>query len=307
MARDAHPTTDISTFTGLDNINKGHSVGWRRLKEALNIDITRSGKPRRRSGQTLVSSDSYVAVASENDLIFALDSSGNVHQLAADFSVVATYTELASSGPHLKLRINHLLDNVIFSNGIGIGFCNSVTAESQAFDTSDFGDRTFDYSVPVAFNDVETFSGRNYYAVRNYVYYSSVFGYYKLRLGKDYFRFPDTVTMVAKVEKGLFVGTLENTYFLDNRDPTKANLVTAANVGVIEGTKTYAAGSIVGEGDSTEMLPLWATPTGFCVGLPSGQINRVTHKYVTLPQGGLGSAMFRNENGQNHIVSVIQT
>jgi len=307
MARDAHPTTDISTFTGLDNINEGHAVGWRRLKEAVNIDITRSGKPRRRSGQTQVSSDSYVAIAVDNNTVLALDSSGDVHQLDAAFASINTYSALNSYGPHLKLRINRILDKIIFSNGIAVGICNAVTAEELTFDTSDFGDRTFDYSVPIAFNDVETFAGRNYYAVRNYVYYSTVFGYYKLRLGKDYFRFPDTVTMIAKVENGLFIGTLEATYFLSNRDPKKADLITAADVGVIEGTKTYVAGSIVGDGDSTEILPIWATPTGFCVGLSSGKVNRVTQKYVTLPQGSLGSAMFRNENGQNHIVSVIQT
>lgn len=307
MARASHPTIDVSTFAGLDNINKGHAVGWERLKEASNIDITRQGKPRRRSGQNQVSSDAYVAVGTHAGVILALDSTGNVKQLDNSFAVISTYTALTNFGPHLKLRINHLLGTTIFSNGIAVGLCNSVTAEEMVFDTSDFGDRTYDYSTPLAFNDIETFAGRNFYAVRNYVYYSPAFGYYKLRLGKDYFRFPDTVTMIAKVENGLFIGTLEKTYFLNNRSPAKADLTVVADVGVIEGTKTYASGSIVGEGESTEPLPIWATSTGFCIGLPDGKVNRVTQKYVTLPQGSLGSTMFRNENGENHIVSIIQS
>lgn len=307
MARDKHPTTNISTFNGLDNINSGQEVGWRRFKEALNIDLTRAGKPRRRLGQTQVSSSSYISVWSDGGDCLALDSAGTVHQLDAAFASTATYTQLVNYGPHFKLRVARILDDFVFSNGTGIGLANATTQEESTFDTSDFGDRTFDYSIPPAFNDIELFAGRCYYATRNYLYYSVIFGYFKIRLGKDYFRFPDTITMVAKVEDGLFVGTLEKTYFLSNRDPGKAALITVADVGVIEGTKTYVEGSIVGEGESTELLPVWSTTTGFCVGLPNGQVNRVTQKYVTLPQGGLGSAMFRNENGQNHVVSIIQT
>jgi len=307
VARDTHPTTNISTFAGLDNINEGHEVGWRRFKEALNIDLTRAGKPRRRLGQTQVSSSNYVSVWSNGEDCLALDSTGNVHQLDDSFASVATYTQLVNYGPHLKLRATRILDNLVFSNGSAIGLVNASAQEESAFDTSDYGDRTFDYSIPPAFNDIELFAGRCYYAIRDYLYYSVTFGYFKIRLGKDYFRFPDTITMVAKVEDGLFVGTLGKTYFLSNRDPGKAALIKVADVGVIEGTKTYVEGSIIGEGESTELLPVWATTTGFCVGLPNGQVNRVTQKYVTLPQGSLGSAMFRNENGQNHIVSIIQT
>jgi hypothetical protein len=307
MARDTHPTTDISSFDGLDNVNTGQEVGWQRLKEALNIDLTRSDKPRRRSGQTLITASNYVSVWSQGDDCLALDASGTVHQLDDAFASIATYTQLVNYGPHFKLRAYRILDDIIFSNGTAVGLLNAATQEEKAFDTSDYGDRTFDYSTPVAFNDIELFAGRCYYGIRNYLYYSVVFGYFKLRLGKDYFRFPDTITMVAQVENGLFVGTLEKTYFLSNRDPKQASLIQVDNTGVIEGTKTYVAGSLVGEGESTELLPVWSTTTGFCVGLPNGQVNRVTQKYVTLPQGGLGSAMFRNENGQNHIVSVIQT
>ncbi len=307
MARDSHPTVNITKFRGLDNVNAVHEVGLTGLVQATNVDITRSFKPRRRAGRTLVTADSYVAVAVVDEIALALDSAGDVHQLDSSFTSIVTYSALNGYGPHNKLRINRVLDTVIFSNGIATGICNVATAQELVFDTSDFGDRTFDYSVPVPFNDVETFAGRNYYASGERVYYSPVFGYYKLRRGKDYYRFPDTVTMVAKVTGGLFVGTLSKTYYLSNRDPHKAALIEVSDVGVIEGTKTYVQGSVVGEGETEELLPIWATTTGFCVGLPNGSVNKVTQKYVTLPQGSIGSAMFRNENGQNHIVSVIQT
>jgi len=307
MARDTHPTLDVAKFAGLDNVNASQEVGFGSLKEATNVDITRANKPRRRSGQTLVTADSYVAVGTEDKIVLALNSSGDVHQLDDSFASIATYTQLNGFGPHNKLRINCILDTAIFSNGIAVGICNTTTAQQLVFDTSDFGDRTFDYSIPLAFNDVETFAGRNYYACGERVYYTPVFGYYKLRLGKDYFRFPDTITMIAKVENGLFVGTLDEIFYLNNREPKKADLLKVANVGVIEGTKAYVEGSIVGDGASTELLPIWATTAGFCVGLPNGQLNRVTQKSVSLPQGSLGSAMYRNENGQNHIVSIIQT
>lgn len=307
MPRDTHPTLDVANFAGLDNVNASQEVGFGSLKEAINVDLTRAGKPRRRSGQTQVTSDSYVAIGAEGKVVLALDSSGDVHQLDDAFAPIATYTQLNGLGPHNKLRINCILDNAIFSNGIAVGICNTTTAQQVVFDTSDFGDRTFDYSIPLPFNDVETFAGRNYYACNERVYYTPVFGYYKLRLGKDYFRFPDTVTMIAKVEDGLFIGTLDETFYLSDREPRKASLLKVANVGVIEGTKTYVEGSIVGDGSSTELLPIWATSTGFCVGLPNGQISRVTQKSVSLPKGSLGSAMYRSENGQNHIVSIIQT
>lgn len=308
MSRRApHKTTDISKFISLDNVNENYEVGFSGMKIADNVDITRANKVRRRKGQTLVTADSYVSVWSDGDYCLALDSAGTVHQLDDAFASVATYSQLVNYGPHIRLRAARILDDIVFSNGIAIGLASASTFQEQVFPSDSFGDRTLDYSPPPAFTDIELFAGRCYYGSGERVYYSVTFGYFRVRFGKDYFRFPDTVTMIAQVESGLFIGTLEKTYFIGNRDPKKAVLLTAANVGVIEGTKTYVEGSVVGEGDSTELLPIWATADGFCVGLPNGQVNKVTQKYARLPQGSIGSTMFRNESGQNHVVSVIQT
>ena len=307
MARDTHPTKTISRFPGLDNKIKKYQFGTSALSVADNIDITRAGKIRRRKGQTQVSASAYVAICNCSGVLLALNSSGVVHQLNSAFASVATYSELNQSAPYVKLRAVRVLDRIIFSNGIGVGLCNPETQASVSFDQTDYGDRSFDFFDAPAFNDVETFAGRNYYALGEKLYYSLTFGYFKVRLGHDYFRFPDTITMVAKVSSGLFVSTLDATYFLDNREAGKMDLTQVDSVGAIEGTKTYVDGALVGEGDTTEILPAWATSGGFCVGLPNGDVLKTTRKNVALPNGFLGSMMFREQDGQNHVVSVIQS
>ncbi len=307
MARDTHPTKTLARFPGLDNINKNYEVGTSALTVADNVDITRSGKIRRRKGQTQVSGSAYLAMCSCSGFLFGLDSAGTVHQLDSTLASSQTYSQLEGYGPHLKLRAVRILDSLIFSNGIGVGLCNPETQQSLTFDENNYGDRSFDFADAPPFNDVENFAGRNFYAIGEKLYYSLVFGYFKVRFGHDYFRFPDTVTMVAQVEDGLFVSTLQQTYFLSGRDPKSAKLTSVDTVGAIEGTKTYVDGSIVGEGETTDTLPMWATSGGFCVGLPNGEVLKATRTKVALPKGFLGSMMFREQDGQNHIVSVIQS
>ena len=309
MLRDTHPTVDVGEFAGLDNVNQPYEVPLGRLKEAKNVDITRAGKVRRRAGQTQVSPTAYTAVSCPDDrVVLALDSIGDVHFLDDSFNVEDTFEALNNYPPYDKLVSKRVLGKVVFSNGRGIGLCDASTGEELTFDAiNTANDRQFDHSHPPAFIDIELFNGRMYYATLNYVYYSPVFGYFRVRKGKDYYRFDDYVTMVAQVEGGLFVSTLSETFFLQGGDAKRVTKTQVSDDGAIEGTKTYVHGSVVGSGESTEMLPMWATASGFCVGLPGGQVNRITQKYVNLPSGSLGSTVFRNENGQNHIVSVIQS
>lgn len=302
-----HKTTDVTDFVSLDNVNREYEIGLNGLAEANNVDITRAKKLRRRKGQTLVTADSYVGLWTDGHYAMALDATGTVYALDAAFGQGSSYTTLQATGPHFRLRGARVLDTIILSNGFSNLLVDGPSGTELQFDQTDFGDRTFDYSVPPAFIDIEIFAGRAYYAGLDRVYYSPVFGYFKVRLGKDYFRFPDQVTMVAQVSTGLFVGTLSKTYFISNRDPKQASLIEVADTGVIEGTKAYVEGDVVGEGQTKTLLPVWASSSGFAVGLPNGEVNKVTQKYVALPQGSIGSAMFRNQDGQNHIVSVIQT
>lgn len=118
--------------------------------------------------------------------------------------------------------------------------------------------------------------------------------------------FPDRVCMIGGIEGGVFVGTDKKTYFLKGDSMEKAELDIVAPYGAVLGTLTHIDGALLGDGSVSDILPVWMSHNGLCVGMPGGKVTNLTQVDVVIPKGLKGTTMFRQEGGQNHIISVIQ-
>jgi len=163
------------------------------------------------------------------------------------------------------------------------------------------------FKVPPPAFDVVAMGRNNrmMYAKGNLVFMSDPYAPEHVDLEITY-QLPAPVTIIAVLEGGVFVCTDKLTYYIKGDTLEKAEMDIVAPYGAVIGTRTHIDGALLGDGSISDILPAWMSHKGLCVGMPDGSVNNLTQSDVTIPKGLKGTAMFRQEDGQNHIISVIQ-
>lgn len=161
---------------------------------------------------------------------------------------------------------------------------------------------------PLPFTQIEHWNGRMLYAIGNILFFSDPFAYEQIDYTKGFIPFLNEITMIAVVEKGIFIGTTEDTHFLEGERVGELDLTSVADYGVVVDTRSYMDGAVVGtESSTTKKTPAWISTKGMCIGFQDGSMQNVTESTVILPKGSTGASFFRQENGQNHFISVIRS
>lgn len=198
-------------------------------------------------------------------------------------------------------------------DGTELYFAGTVNNGTATFNFNGSADtlyepiRTMDMQPPPAFSDVEYFASRMLYAVGDLLVYSIPFGYGLVDMRYNFVPCTAKITMIAPVTNGVYIGTETQTLFLSGRQIEDANLTVIADYGVVPGTKKYVSAGVIGGIESEDIVPVWVSHKGICVGLSDGGVKNLTQKTVDLPKGVEGAAMFRHNDGQNHYVSIIRS
>ena len=144
--------------------------------------------------------------------------------------------------------------------------------------------------------------GRIWGSVESVVYYSQPFNLGWFRLASNRYSFEDTVTMIAKVPGGLYVGMRGRTKFLAGTVPEQM-VQTDAGAGSIPGTLSYCnnmpeLGWTLGtpEKDFVD-VPVWLTSEGIVVGGPAGKFFNITKNKLKMSIPTRGASLYRNLNG----------
>jgi hypothetical protein len=162
--------------------------------------------------------------------------------------------------------------------------------------------------LPLPFTQIDYFNGRMLYAIGSILYFSDPFAYEQVDYAKGFIPFLNEITMIGVVDNGFFIGTTEDTYFLSGQRVDELDLTLVAGYGVVVDTRSYLDGAVVGaESTSTKNIPAWISTKGMCIGFHDGSMQNVTESTVILPEGSTGASFFRQENGQNHFISVIRS
>jgi hypothetical protein len=145
------------------------------------------------------------------------------------------------------------------------------------------------------------------YARDNILMYSEPYAYEIIDPRFYYIPFTSKIVMIASTSGGVYVGTESEVLFFNGDDIHNVKAKKAYDNGVVSGTKRHISGSLIGDGETDEPLPVFMSKNGICVGLPSGAVQNVTERAVNIPAGVVGTAMFRHQNEQNHYVAVINS
>ena len=146
--------------------------------------------------------------------------------------------------------------------------------------------------------------GRLWGAVEGKLYYSEEFQYEWFR-PSGYLPFPEDIVMTVPVNRGLFVNSLETTWFLAGTNPGKMT-VEKMGTGALPGTLTSVLVESIGEGIGYEftrklariLMPAWATRAGLVVGTYNGELVHLTEGKLRINPRSRGAAFYQNLRGQ---------
>lgn len=155
---------------------------------------------------------------------------------------------------------------------------------------------------------VEIWNGSTFVANGNLVHYSDPYALERFRLGTQFLQFPGVVTMFAAVNDGIYVSTLEKTWFLTGNDPSALKSRELFDYGALPGTatKTVYEDIKAEEGGYSGKAVFWASPQGACLGLDGGMASNLTEKHFAYTSGQRGSGIVRRARGYTQYLAALE-
>jgi hypothetical protein len=171
--------------------------------------------------------------------------------------------------------------------------------------TSTLPIKTQHLNAPPAGRFLAVYNGRIVLATDRGIAYSEPYAY-ELFDRRAILPLEGSVTMVAPVKDGVFVGTDIATIYLEGDDLSRCVLVDKAAYGVIPGTLAYSQSSAFGDGSKDGNLAIWASDQGLCAGADDGTFRNLTQDRFAYPKQPYGAAFFRQHRGMNQYIAVLQ-
>lgn len=316
----------FSRFTGVRNTVSAERLAPEELQRARNVDIDDAGQIHRRRGQSLVSSGNFHSLFnSDNGTAYGVKGS-SLGLINPDYSFISLQTGI---GPD-HLSYAQVGPVIYFSSASNSGQisqpANVVTPWGEA--VADFWfspvvnptptlqptkGRLFG-SPPMA-TIIEYFNGRIYLANGRTVWATELYLYNFIDKTKNYWYFEDDVTLVKSVTDGLYVGTTTQLYFISGPTFNEMKRLNIWDAGVLPGTEVEVPSELVdpqGRQDLAQVLPgdtavAFMTTHGLIAGLSGGKIYNLTETRVQFPVAQTGSAVFRQQDGVNSYLGVIDS
>lgn len=118
---------------------------------------------------------------------------------------------------------------------------------------------------------------------------------FDLRYG--FVQFGAPITMVAPVSDGVYVGTTEETVFLNGFNVSEWQLQRVANYGVVPGTLVYPDNNQVTQKGIQNIVAMWFSQRGVCIGASSGEMVNLTSSRFVAPSAKAGAGLFKVRGG----------
>ena len=286
-------------FKGLNNVldpfNLSIEDGW--VPFADNVDIDNTNSISRRNGSTsVIATTTAHSGWSNNKYSYYVDGS----YLKSFNGTTATTVDVVT--PNVRMWYVQANDVVVYSNGIESGIIGGNFSQTALY-SPDFKEET-QFGICLEFQN-----GRVYHAKENSVYCTDVFDLEHTDVRhKHVLTLRSKVTMIRRVEGGLYVGSEEQTHFLKGADILEGgfDLEILADYGVTLGTDLRTTGEYFPESKSRGEIAVWTSTRGICTG-GSGS-NFINHSVgiVSLPEAKTGCGLIKDIGGFRQYVVTLQ-
>lgn len=285
--------------TGLDTKNapsriKGGPITS--LAEAVNVDVSSSGRINRRRGYTATTLTGAVhSLFSHGDILLGVFSDG-LGRIADDFG---SYTLL---DPLVRNRVSYaVVNNIIFYTDGFSNACvlqNGSTTPWPSFVQPPDAPREDIYTpFPSGGSLLAVHLARMAVAHEDVVFMSEPMQFGTFNLYKWFFPFPGHVTSMFICDganAAMYVGATSGLYALVGRVREEIRLKQIdSELAPIPGTVAYCKASLVGaDAPSGLKVPMWLAPAGICVGDDNGTVRCLTEDKIDIPDGlSVGSSV----------------
>ena len=148
----------------------------------------------------------------------------------------------------------------------------------------------------------DSMGSRNYWAVGNTVYCSKALSDDEDKRFSIVISLDSMITMILRVDGGLYVGSTTELHYLDGTDPQEGGFqdVWALPYGVILGTGIRVKGEIAPVAGMQGNCCIFASQRGIIIAGPGGNIFNLSQGKVSYEYGLTGKAMVREKNGLVH-------
>lgn len=285
-------------FSGLNNVIDPYNLpiekGW--LAKADNVDIDNSNSINRRSGYI-----SKVATTTAHS-----GWGNNTHGYYVDDIYLKSFDGTSSNiidvvTKNARMWYVQANDVVVYSNGIESGIIGGNYSQTSTY--SPYFKEQTEFGICLEF-----YKGRVYHAKDNTVYCTDVFDLeHSDARHKHVLTLQSKITMVRRVEDGLYIGSEKQTHFLKGNDIVEGgfDLTILADYGVVLGTCNATTGDYFPEAKTYGLVAIWTSHRGICTGGAGGNFKNHSVGIVSIPECQQGASLIREENGLRQYITTI--
>ena len=284
----AKPVTVFSGVLGLNNREhpsrlEADERGNVELAEAVNIDISGRGKPRRRKGQrasAITQGCHSFFVAGDTGYCV---SGSKLLRVTPDFVTSALRFDLT---PDLRMSFCAQAGKLFYANGQENGYIEAGSSHAWDLPQTDWQavDSARSFSAPPVGHKLAAAFGRVWIAQDNVLWFTEPYAPFFCDLARNAIPFPTRVREIVPVQDGLFVSTMRQTVFLAGGDPRQMRQIDIRPEPLIPGTAVVAAPEDIGYDQVPQGILVVATmPSGICLLGSGGFCVNLTAQRVVLP------------------------
>ena len=316
----------LGQFSGLKNTVSDDRLAASELARATNVDIDDVGQISRRRGQTQVSSANWRSIRDIDGKLYGVkDGVLGIVRPDYSFKTLTTigsanvcYTEVAGEIYFSSTNASGVvkLDETLIpwgktsGQGTWLSPVRTPTATLGEVGGTRLGD-------PPNATSLAAYKGRIYLAVDKLLWATELFAYHFVDRTKNFMQFEDTITMVAAMSDGLYVGTAGGLYFMRGtfeafRPLEQFTLTKVSDYAVLPGSDVIMPAEMVHPQARTSPMPMsqavvCMTTGGIVAGFDSGSVYNLTLGQVEFPVGVSAAGLYRREAGVTHYIAAVDS
>ncbi|MCK4817745.1 hypothetical protein KA005_18390 [bacterium] len=287
-------STGLNTVDDPTRINYSSKSGISDLATAVNVTLSPSGRPNRRTGKTLrIPLGSHSLFCDGGECVFVHDS--GLYLLETNFS----YRLLRSLSNNNHMAYAQVGDRIYFTNNQDMGYVEAGIACTWAKTTNYVGPVTQKiFTGPPPGNHLAFRDGRIYITTGNIVWYSEFQALDWFDMHRNRLHFNTHVRMVKPVSGGIYISSSRAIYFFSGPSAPEFEQKKVTSYPALEWSDAidYLDGTDVSEMEIAGLCALWTTPEGAMLGTPEGMVINLNKKKVIYPHGTKGASLLRGLN-----------
>jgi len=307
----------LSGFKGVRNTVPADRLAPDELERGQNIDLDDLGAVHSRRGYTKVADGAFHSVFTAGGTTYGAKD-GALGVIRPDYSF-----ETLQAGVGLDpIAYVTVGDQVFFSSGTVSGVIRDGTVGAWGAQVSpgEWNSPVINptttlgaiagklLGAPPMATALTQYKGRIYLAQGNVLWATELFLYHYVDKTRNFFQFEDEITVLGAVTNGIYVGTRSRLYFLGGDKLTELSTSQVQMFGALPGSMVELPADLILPNQSTTRSGLMVMTTGgLCACQDGGAVYNLTQTQMLFPGAVSAAAMFRQQDGVNQYVGVLDS